>query len=96
MTHYKYCSRCDRPVPLDHKHPKRKLPRDRWYRDQRARILAASTHCGICGKPFTNPNDPTVLDHIVPRAYGGNHEQWNLQAAHRSCNARKSSQLPSR
>jgi 5-methylcytosine-specific restriction endonuclease McrA len=79
-------SRCPR-------HPKTKLPRDRWYRDQRERILRASTNCGICGQPFTS-NDPAVLDHIVPRAYGGGHQPWNLQAAHRTCNARKSAQLP--
>ncbi len=75
-------SRCPR-------HPREPVPRDRWYRKQRTLILTTSTHCGICGQPFTDPDDPAVLDHIIPRAAGGGHDPSNLQAAHRSCNARK-------
>jgi 5-methylcytosine-specific restriction endonuclease McrA len=76
-------------------HPKRRVPGDRRYRKLAAAIIAASTHCGICGLPLlADPNDPPVVDHITPRAYGGTDDPANLQAAHRSCNGRKSSQLP--
>ena len=71
-----------------------RVSRDRSYRDLAKRIIAASSGCGICGQPFTDPTDPPVVDHIVPRAYGGSDDPANLQAAHKSCNGRKSSHLP--
>ena len=43
-----------------------------------------------------HPDDPTVLDHITPRAYGGGDDVANLQATHKRCNARKSAKLPGR
>jgi 5-methylcytosine-specific restriction endonuclease McrA len=59
-------------------------------------IIAASNVCGICGRPLHgDPFDPPVVDHIRPRARGGSDDPSNLQAAHRSCNGRKSAQLPS-
>jgi 5-methylcytosine-specific restriction endonuclease McrA len=75
-------------------HPKRRVPRDRRYREMAHKIIAASTVCGICGKALHgDPFDLPVVDHIIPRALGGSDDPANLQATHRSCNARKSSQL---
>jgi 5-methylcytosine-specific restriction endonuclease McrA len=96
----KACVVCGRPIPLGQGgrcslHPKKAVPRDRRYRELCARIIAAATHCGICGKPFTDPADPAVVDHIIPRAHGGSDDPFNLQASHLSCNGRKSAQLPS-
>jgi 5-methylcytosine-specific restriction endonuclease McrA len=97
----KACSICGRPFqPTGPKqsrcplHPARKVPRNRSYLNTRTLILANARTCGICGKPFTDPKDPPVLDHVEPRAYGGSDDPSNLQAAHRSCNGRKGSQLP--
>lgn len=55
--------------------------------------------CGICGDPMDRTvqhPDPasSTLDHIVPLAKGGPHEQSNLQWAHRVCNIRKGARLP--
>jgi 5-methylcytosine-specific restriction endonuclease McrA len=80
-------SRCER-------HAIPRISRDRNYRNLAKRIIAASSHCGICGQPFTNPADPPVVDHRIPRARGGTDDPSNLQAAHKSCNGRKSSHLP--
>jgi 5-methylcytosine-specific restriction protein A len=92
------CIECGRIIDRGNRcalHPKVKLNRDRAYRELRAHIIANSTVCGICGKPLhANPTDVAVVDHIVPRARGGTDDTSNLQAAHRSCNARKSANLP--
>lgn len=80
-------SRCAR-----HRQPS---PRVRWYRDLCDRIMAVSSLCGICGQPLGDKSD-AVIDHIVPRALGGTHDESNLQAAHRSCNGRKSATLAGR
>jgi 5-methylcytosine-specific restriction endonuclease McrA len=90
------CGRPVRPedIPLSGsrsrcpQHPKTPLNRDGRYREQRERILAASTVCHICGQPPT-ADDPFVLDHVVARAYGGTDDPSNLAAAHKSCNGRK-------
>jgi 5-methylcytosine-specific restriction endonuclease McrA len=79
-------SRCER-----HRIPK--VNRDRTYRNLSAAVIAAATHCGICGQPFTDPTDPPVVDHIISRAHGGNDDPTNLQAAHRTCNGRKGATL---
>lgn len=50
--------------------------------------------CGICLTPvdvkahYLDPASPT-LDHIVPRAHGGDHSLGNLRLAHRQCNLRR-------
>jgi 5-methylcytosine-specific restriction endonuclease McrA len=89
------CARITEPGKSCPLHPKHHVPRHRRYRNLCARIIANATVCGICGQPFTDPNDPPVVDHIHPRAYGGTDDPSNLQAAHRSCNGRKGAQLPS-
>lgn len=73
-------------------HAAPKLNRDRRYRNARDLILANATVCGICAKP-PRDDDPLVLDHIQPRAYGGTDDPSNLQAAHRSCNGRKGASI---
>lgn len=40
--------------------------------------------CWLCGRPGA-----TTVDHVIPRARGGGHQDSNLRAAHLSCNARK-------
>jgi 5-methylcytosine-specific restriction endonuclease McrA len=55
--------------------------------------------CGLCGWfiiPTLSVYDTSegkwaaVIDHIVPRCIGGNHEDENLQIAHYQCNWIKS------
>jgi 5-methylcytosine-specific restriction endonuclease McrA len=54
--------------------------------------------CQLCGQPI----DPAIpvrfggsacLDHVIPLRRGGAHTAANLQATHRSCNARKGRRL---
>ena len=51
-----------------------------------------SIKCGICLQPITIIEELTV-DHIRPRAWGGNSRLTNLQPAHESCNGQKGNQL---
>lgn len=76
-------------------HPKPPVSRHRQYRQLRERLIAQHPYCHICRRPFDNPNDPPVIDHVQPRAYGGTDDPSNLKPAHRSCNGRKGAQLPS-
>lgn len=77
---------------------------------RRARLLAATVGridlqalwtgaCGICSQPIDKElryPDPMSrsIDHIVPLAVGGTHEQSNLQWAHLVCNNRKGANSP--
>src|SRR6266545_2436673 len=74
-------SRCDR-------HPK-PPKRTGSYTRNAAKVRAAATICHLCGKPFDDPNDPPVADHVLPREAGGSDDLSNLRPAHRSCNGRK-------
>jgi 5-methylcytosine-specific restriction endonuclease McrA len=55
--------------------------------------------CGICGSEldidlrFPDPMSKS-LDHKIPLARGGSHEQDNLQWAHLICNTRKGARIP--
>lgn len=67
---------------------------DRAYRRARARLLAASTICWICGQPGAD-----TADHIVPAAHlppgdERHRDINNLRPAHRSCNSRRGTGLP--
>jgi 5-methylcytosine-specific restriction enzyme A len=96
MTHLRACIVCGAVVRDGNRcprHPKGKVSRHRRYRDACAAIIANATRCGICGDG-PRPDDPYVVDHILPRAHGGTDDPSNLQAAHRSCNGRKGAQLP--
>ncbi len=74
------------------RHPNRKA-RTRAYFTAAARVRATATICWICRRPFTDPNDPPVADHIIPRVFGGRDDETNLAPAHKSCNARRGQQL---
>jgi 5-methylcytosine-specific restriction endonuclease McrA len=55
--------------------------------------------CGICGDVIDlavrHPNPMSKsIDHIVPLAAGGTHEQANLQWAHLVCNIKKGARAP--
>lgn len=54
----------------------------------RAQVLAAhGTVCHLCGMPGA-----TTIDHIIPRAHGGDDSLENLQPAHVSCNSARGKQ----
>lgn len=55
--------------------------------------------CQLCGEPVdmcadTNAPLAPTLDHIVPRARGGNDTEGNLRLAHRQCNVARGSDIP--
>lgn len=66
----------------------------RAYRRNRARLLAATDTCALCGQalhpdlPAGHPMSATA-DHIVPISRGGTHAMNNLRAAHFACNSRR-------
>ena len=55
--------------------------------------LHASAKCAICVKRFTKAN-PMQIDHIVPLAKGGLHDDSNLQALCAKCNQSKNARDP--
>ncbi|MGC8490095.1 MAG: HNH endonuclease [Clostridia bacterium] len=69
------------PSPAVRKRVSAPRRRALWERDQ--------GRCGLCGQPVTY--DDAVIDHIQPVAHGGLTTPENLQMAHPSCNAYKSS-----
>jgi len=93
MTHgiVKACARCGRRCPPGkNRCPEHALPpRPGSYSRAAAKVRAAAEYCWICGGPFTDPNDPPVADHVIPRADGGSDDLTNLAPAHRSCNGRR-------
>ena len=50
--------------------------------------LESATHCAVCGQRFTT-DIPKHIDHVVPIARGGLHDNGNLQALCASCNYQK-------
>jgi 5-methylcytosine-specific restriction endonuclease McrA len=71
-----------------------KIPlRSGTYSRNAALVRATATICHLCGEPFTDPNDPPVADHVIPRGIGGSDDLSNLRASHRSCNGRKGQSL---
>lgn len=62
--------------------------RKEWMREKL--IAEQAGLCAICGQPL---GEDVTLDHIIPRSLGGPWKDWNLQAAHRACNAEKDSKL---
>ena len=45
--------------------------------------------CWLCGRPGAD-----TVDHVIPRALGGPDTLDNLRAAHRVCNSRRGTRLP--
>ena len=68
---------------------KRRNGSTRRYRQARALVLAYADLCWLCDKPFADPRDPPVCDHVIPVSHGGSDQPSNLRAAHRSCNLRR-------
>jgi 5-methylcytosine-specific restriction endonuclease McrA len=87
----KTCGVCGRPHPnRGGRCDQHKIPaRTGTYSRNAAKVRATAIICHICGEGFTDPNDPPVADHVVPRGVGGSDNVSNLRAAHRSCNGRK-------
>ena len=95
----KACLECGRICPPGRNrcelHPVTPMRRDRAYNQLRATIIANSSICPLCDLPLnTDPKDPTVIDHRIPRAHGGTDDRSNLQATHRRCNLRKAATRP--
>ncbi len=96
MSPLKTCVICGRITATGNRcpaHPKPPVSRHRQYRKLREELIAAYPYCHLCGRPFTDPADPPVLDHVMPRAYGGTDDPSNLKPAHRSCNGRKGANI---
>lgn len=69
------------------------------FENNKKRIYATQTVCGICGKPvdfsvkYPHPLSPAI-DHIIPIAKGGHpSDLTNLQLSHWTCNRQKSDKL---
>ncbi|WP_106212495.1 HNH endonuclease [Kineococcus rhizosphaerae] len=59
------------------------------WRKLRARVLAKSDVCHLCGRPGADE-----VDHVIPIARGGALlDEANCRPAHRSCNRRKGAKL---
>lgn len=62
------------------------------YRRLRARVIANSDTCALCGKPLTDLPWPdpysTTADHVIPIADGG-HNNGELRAVHNVCNRQR-------
>ncbi len=100
MTILRTCTVCARIVhdpPGGNRCPQHPKPpkRGRGYFNNARHVRATATVCHLCGKPFTDPNDPPVADHVIPRARGGSDEVDNLRAAHKSCNGRRGATITS-
>jgi 5-methylcytosine-specific restriction endonuclease McrA len=98
MSPLRCCIICARIIPSGNRcelHRKPPVSRHRQYRKLRERLIAEHPYCHICRKPFTDPDDPPVLDHVVPRAHGGTDDETNLRPAHRSCYGRKGATIGS-
>jgi len=65
------------------------IPYTRKVPVTRRNVLVRDGHvCGYCG------GVGTTIDHIIPRAQGGQHVWKNVVSACRSCNSRKAARTP--
>lgn len=69
--------------------------RGRDWNKVRGPILARDGVCMLGYGGCTVDRDLTV-DHIVPVSLGGSDDEWNLQAACRTCNGKKSNNIQTR
>ena len=54
----------------------------------RYRVLSKG-RCDLCGKTPQDDGVKLVVDHIIPRAWGGPSEEWNLRPLCEQCNLEK-------
>ena len=54
-------------------------------RKRKAILERDGPYCWWCEFPFTK-DDPSTIEHIVPRSKGGTHDLENLANVHRRCN----------
>ena len=91
------CPECDRGRRVAHR-ASRGAAGDRLPVDLVARLKARQTdalgqlHCALCTRVI-GPGAVFHVDHRVPVALGGRHEEANLQIAHRECNLRKGARM---
>lgn len=55
-------------------------------------IARVGLYCGLCGEPVADRGDVDI-DHIPPRALGGDDDLSNLQVAHSRCNRSKGARV---
>lgn len=72
----------DRPGPRRSTTAVTKGPSGRPWLRARAKVLAASDVCHLCGKPGADS-----VDHVIPRSLGGSDDLTNLRPAHFTCNS---------
>lgn len=63
--------------------------RDISLKDRAAVLLAASGRCALCGRHKDRHGISLVVDHKVPKDWGGTNDRSNLQALCEECNAGK-------
>ena len=62
---------------------------DAAWQQRRSRYLRTHHHCAMCGQMATH------VDHILPLAMGGTHDDANLQPLCASCHSRKTATIDS-
>lgn len=62
-------------------------------RDLIANARKSNNECPLCKQALGPFDEHLHIDHIVPRAKGGNNEVKNLQVVHKTCNLRKSDKM---
>ncbi len=66
-----------------------RIPYERHIPVNRRTVFARDGHrCQYCGRPAEN------LDHVIPRAQGGEHSWLNVVAACKRCNTKKGGRTP--
>lgn len=94
----------DRKDSLHQRGDKKLCDRCRRHREKRHKSSAGylarrdGINCGICGKPVDMQlKFPDLMrgsvDHIIPVAHGGTHDEDNLQLSHLRCNVTKQARI---
>ena len=63
--------------------------RDVSIKDRAAALLRAHGRCGLCGRSTEKHGISLVVDHKIPKDWGGGDELENLEALCEECNAGK-------
>jgi 5-methylcytosine-specific restriction endonuclease McrA len=64
----------------------------RWMETRKRIYVRDQGVCGLCHRDIGDAL--WEIDHIVPRAFGGGHEDVNLRLTHKLCNARRGDGRP--